>query len=43
MNRFPLLWYTEEGKEFSEKLWEETMEELNFAGASKIVADMARR
>ncbi|ROT38905.1 NAD(P)-binding protein [Sodiomyces alkalinus F11] len=40
---YPLVWYTEEGREFDEKLWEETMEELNFAGASKIVADMTRR
>ncbi|ETS75466.1 hypothetical protein PFICI_12410 [Pestalotiopsis fici W106-1] len=37
---YPAVWYTTEGKEFTERLWEETMEELNFAGASKIIKDM---
>ncbi|KAI5854490.1 putative short-chain dehydrogenase/reductase family protein [Durotheca rogersii] len=38
---YPQFWYTAEGKEFGEKLWEETMEELNFAGASKVIQDMS--
>lgn len=32
--------YTKEGREVGERIWEETMEELNFAGASKIVQGM---
>ncbi|KAH8203058.1 hypothetical protein TruAng_002786 [Truncatella angustata] len=39
---YPSLWYTVEGAEFSERLWEETLEELNFAGASKIIDDVKR-
>ncbi|KAL6797457.1 hypothetical protein GGI42DRAFT_362116 [Trichoderma sp. SZMC 28013] len=35
--KYPKLWYTLEGQELKERLWEETMEELNFAGASKIL------
>ncbi|KAI2470174.1 NAD(P)-binding protein [Annulohypoxylon bovei var. microspora] len=34
------LFYTKEGQVLRERIWEETMEELNFAGASKIVQDM---
>jgi len=34
---YPEIWYTEDGKKVSERLWEETMEEFNFAGASKIL------
>ncbi|KAK9415207.1 hypothetical protein SUNI508_02055 [Seiridium unicorne] len=34
------LLYTEDGQKIKERLWEETMEELNFAGASKIVQSM---
>ena len=38
--RYPKIWYTAEGRELSKRAWEETMEELNFAGASKIVEEM---
>jgi NAD(P)-dependent dehydrogenase (short-subunit alcohol dehydrogenase family) len=34
---YPACWYTDEGRDFSNRLWEETMEELNFADASAIV------
>ncbi len=34
--------YTKEGDAIKARLWEETMEELNFAGASQIVAQMGR-
>ncbi|KAL5092176.1 hypothetical protein Trisim1_002062 [Trichoderma cf. simile WF8] len=34
---YPKLWYTPEGQELKERLWEETMEKLNFVGASRIV------
>ncbi|KAI1377708.1 NAD(P)-binding protein [Hypoxylon crocopeplum] len=37
---YPKVWYTPEGREVRERLWEETMEELNFAGASKIVTSL---
>ncbi|KAI0133783.1 hypothetical protein BJ170DRAFT_607441 [Xylariales sp. AK1849] len=37
---YPSILYTKHGQEIKERLWEETMEELNFAGASKIVQDM---
>lgn len=40
MCRYPKIWYTKEGKELTERLWEETMEEFNFVGASKILADL---
>ena len=40
--RYPPMVYTKDGQEIKERLWEETMEELNFAGASKIVQDMQR-
>ncbi|OTB10572.1 hypothetical protein K445DRAFT_341462 [Daldinia sp. EC12] len=39
---YPSIWYAAEGKEFNERLWEETMQELNFVGASKILADMKK-
>jgi hypothetical protein len=32
--------YTAKGKEVGQRLWEETMTELNFAGASKIVQSL---
>jgi hypothetical protein len=32
--------YTENGQKIKERLWEETMEELNFAGASNIVQSL---
>lgn len=38
--RYPKMWYTAEGQELKARLWEETMEELNFASASKIVENM---
>ncbi|KAI1341038.1 retinol dehydrogenase 12 [Xylariaceae sp. FL0016] len=37
---YPSMMYNEEGKAFQARLWEETMEELNFAGASRIVQTM---
>ncbi|KAF3073956.1 Short chain dehydrogenase yanD [Trichoderma lentiforme] len=37
---YPKLWYTPEGQELKERLWEETMEELNFVGAAKIMNDL---
>ncbi|RYP55565.1 hypothetical protein DL769_010122 [Monosporascus sp. CRB-8-3] len=37
---YPKLWYTPEGRELVERLWEETMEELNFAGASKLIESL---
>ncbi|KAI0844101.1 putative short-chain dehydrogenase/reductase family protein [Daldinia vernicosa] len=40
---YPLIWYGAEGKELGERLWEETMQELNFVGASKIIEDMKAR
>ncbi|KAI8952972.1 retinol dehydrogenase 12 [Xylaria longipes] len=40
---YPEILYTEEGARVRERLWEETMEELNFAGASDIIKGMKRR
>ncbi|RYP40727.1 hypothetical protein DL767_001482 [Monosporascus sp. MG133] len=37
---YPKLWYTPEGRELTERLWEETIEELNFASASKIIGSL---
>ncbi|KAG6364988.1 hypothetical protein INS49_006593 [Diaporthe citri] len=37
---YPSICYTPEGLAFRDRLWEETMEELNSYGASKIVADL---
>ncbi|GAW13821.1 hypothetical protein ANO14919_032110 [Xylariales sp. No.14919] len=34
---YPEIMYTQEGARLRERLWEETMEELNFAGASDII------
>ncbi|KAI1370618.1 NAD(P)-binding protein [Hypoxylon crocopeplum] len=34
---YPKLLYTKEGRDVGDRVWEETMEELNFVGASKIV------
>ncbi|KAI0155342.1 retinol dehydrogenase 12 [Xylariaceae sp. FL1272] len=34
---FPQLYYTQEGADIRERLWEETLEELNFAGVSDII------
>ncbi|KAI1742881.1 retinol dehydrogenase 12 [Xylaria scruposa] len=40
---YPEIVYTEEGARVRERLWEETMEELNFAGASDIIKGMKRK
>lgn len=32
--------YTDEGEQVKERLWQETMEELGFAGVSSILAQM---
>lgn len=40
--RYRDILYTEEGKRVEDRIWEETMEELNFAGASKILQEMKR-
>ncbi|KAI1771740.1 putative short-chain dehydrogenase/reductase family protein [Hypoxylon cercidicola] len=40
---YPLLYYKVDGKGVIERLWEETMQEFNFIGASKIIEDMRRR
>ncbi|EGR47105.1 uncharacterized protein TRIREDRAFT_109357 [Trichoderma reesei QM6a] len=37
---YPKVWYTPQGRSFTERLWEETMEELSFVGASKILGDL---
>lgn len=42
MRRYPKLCYTPEGRDLKKRLWEETMEELNFVGASKIMADLKK-
>lgn len=39
---FPATYYTEEGIKLRDRLWEETMEELNFAGVSSIVSKLAQ-
>ncbi|KAI0453003.1 retinol dehydrogenase 12 [Xylaria acuta] len=39
---YPEILYTEEGARVRERLWEETMEELNFAGASDIIKKMKK-
>lgn len=33
--------YEKEGKETAERLWRETIEELNFAGVSNILTSMS--
>ncbi|KAI0405159.1 retinol dehydrogenase 12 [Xylaria palmicola] len=40
---YPEILYTEEGLRARERLWEETMEELNFAGASDIILQMKQK
>ncbi|CAJ2505848.1 Uu.00g132420.m01.CDS01 [Anthostomella pinea] len=40
---YPKVLYTAEGDKIKERLWEETMEELNFAGASKTVQDLKQK
>ncbi|RDA93314.1 hypothetical protein CP533_2037 [Ophiocordyceps camponoti-saundersi (nom. inval.)] len=39
---FPAIFYTAEGQELRDRLWEETMEELNFASAAKIVNSLKK-
>ncbi|KAI1644599.1 NAD(P)-binding protein [Daldinia loculata] len=39
---YPKVVYTKEGQEIRERVWEETLEELNFAGASRIIEEMKR-
>lgn len=39
---YPMIYYTEEGTKLRDRLWEETMEELNFAGVSSIVSKLAQ-
>ncbi|KAI0532992.1 hypothetical protein GGR58DRAFT_488358 [Xylaria digitata] len=39
---YPPIYYTLEGREVRERLWEETMAELKFAGASSIIENMKR-
>ncbi|KAI1134230.1 NAD(P)-binding protein [Hypoxylon sp. FL0543] len=39
---YPVFFYTKEGQELRKRIWEETMEEFNFAGASQIVQEMKR-
>lgn len=40
--RYPKYWFSAEGQKARDSLWEETLEELNFAGASKIIHDMQK-
>ncbi|KAI0201616.1 retinol dehydrogenase 12 [Astrocystis sublimbata] len=42
-NVYPEILYAEESARIRERLWEETMEELNFAGASSIIEKMKTR
>ncbi|KAI0968103.1 retinol dehydrogenase 12 [Xylaria arbuscula] len=39
---YPPILYTQVGAQLRERLWEETMEELNFAGASDVIQKMKR-
>ncbi|POS80977.1 retinol dehydrogenase 12 [Diaporthe helianthi] len=39
---FPAIYYTAEGVALRDRFWEETMEELNFAGVSSIVSKLAQ-
>jgi hypothetical protein len=40
MSRYPSFYYTSEGKEVRERLWEETIKELNCAGALGLVENL---
>ncbi|RCI12733.1 hypothetical protein L249_1062 [Ophiocordyceps polyrhachis-furcata BCC 54312] len=40
---YPAVFYTSEGKQLQDRLWEETMEELNFASAAAIVRGLKKR
>ncbi|KAI0899058.1 NAD(P)-binding protein [Annulohypoxylon nitens] len=37
---FPSVFYTSEGQDWRERIWQETLEELSFSGASRIIQDM---
>ncbi|KAK8025039.1 hypothetical protein PG990_002862 [Apiospora arundinis] len=38
----PQVWYKPEGPELTDRIWEETLEELNFAGLSRILGDLKK-
>lgn len=40
--RWPAALYTEEGKSMQDRLWQETLEELNFSEAATIIAGMSK-
>ena len=37
------MYYTQSGYDFKERLWQETMDEFKFVGASKIVNDLKEK
>lgn len=37
LNRLPEVWYKPEGRELTDRIWEETVEEFNFVGLSSIL------
>ncbi|KJZ69403.1 hypothetical protein HIM_11199 [Hirsutella minnesotensis 3608] len=39
---FPKMYYTPEGAGFRERLWDETMEEFNFAGGASVISRLGR-
>ncbi|PFH62257.1 hypothetical protein XA68_14388 [Ophiocordyceps unilateralis] len=39
---YPAIFYTPEGRKVRDRLWEETMEELNFAGGATIVDSLSK-
>jgi hypothetical protein len=41
--RFHQMMYTPEGQKTTERLWEETLDELNFAGVKEIINSMSQR
>ena len=40
MNRYPTSFYTEAGRAFGERLWDETMEVLGPLGAASALAEL---
>lgn len=38
--RYPAIVYTKDGEAIKERLWNETMEELKFAGVSKVLEEL---
>lgn len=40
MHRYPKMWYTAEGSAFADQLWEETIQEFEFAGVTQILKDL---